>query len=150
MPRLPRPLPRVLAPDADAALMAAAATLDDLFARWAILPRGGSRLRLGECLDLELGCIADYGPAGTWLRVRLGKLGTERAVPLDSVTVAALDAWGQRRGQQRPIRTRAPASPPTSCSPRTADSSAAGGSARACALPPRRPGWLGLAGGHST
>jgi integrase len=98
VPRLPRPL----APDADAALMTAAASLDDLFARSAILLLRRSGLRLGECLDLELGCIADYGPTGTWLRVPLGKLGTERAVPLDSATVAALDAWAQHRGQQRP------------------------------------------------
>ena len=65
VPRLPRPLPRALAPDADAALMAAAASLDDLFARSAILLLRRSGLRLGECLDLELGCIADYGPTGT-------------------------------------------------------------------------------------
>ena len=102
VPRLPRPLPRALAPDADAALMAAAASLDDLFARSAILLLRRSGLRLGECLDLELGCIADYGRTGTWLRVPLGKLGTERAVPLDSATVAALDAWACHRGQQRP------------------------------------------------
>jgi integrase len=102
VPRLPRPLPRALAPDADAALMAAAAGLDDLFARSAILLLRRSGLRLGECLDLELGCIADYGPTGTWLRVPLGKLGTERAVPLDSATVAALDTWACHRGQQRP------------------------------------------------
>ena len=102
VPRLPRPLPRALAPDADAALMAAAASLDDLFARSAILLLRRSGLRLGECLDLELGCIADYGPTGTWLRVPLGKLSTERTVPLDSATVAALDAWARHRGQQRP------------------------------------------------
>ena len=102
VPRLPRPLPRALAPDADAALMAAAASLDDLFARSAILLLRRSGLRLGECLDLELGCVVDYGPTGTWLRVPLGKLGTERTVPLDSATVAALDAWARHRGQQRP------------------------------------------------
>jgi integrase len=102
VPRLPRPLPRALAPDADAALMAAAASLGDLFARSAILLLRRSGLRLGECLDLELGCIADYGPTGTWPRVPLGKLGTERAVPLDSATVAALDTWACHRGQQRP------------------------------------------------
>jgi integrase len=102
VPRLPRPLPRALAPDADAALMAAAARLEDLFARSAILLLRRSGLRLGECLDLELGCIADYGPTGTWLRVPLGKLGTERTVPLDSATVAALDTWACHRGQQRP------------------------------------------------
>lgn len=102
VPRLPRPLPRALAPDVDAALMAAVARLDDPFARSAILLLRRAGLRLGECLDLELGCVVDYGPTGTWLRVPLGKLGTERAVPLDTDTVAALDAWVEHRGQQRP------------------------------------------------
>ena len=90
--------------------MTAAGRLDDLFARSAILLLRRSGLRLGECLDLELGCIADYGPTGTWLRVPLGKLGTERAVPLDSATVAALDAWAQHRVRRgfRNIRATVP------------------------------------------
>jgi integrase len=101
VPRLPRPLPRALAPDTDTALITAVGNLDDLFARSAILLLRRTGLRLGECLDLELGCVVDYGPTGTWLRVPLGKLGTERAVPLDAATVAALDAWAQHRGPQR-------------------------------------------------
>jgi hypothetical protein len=32
-------------------------------------------LRVGELLDLELGSIVDYGPAGIWLKVPLGNLG---------------------------------------------------------------------------
>lgn len=102
IPRLPRPLPRALDPGADAALMSAVAQLADPFARAAITLLRRCGLRLGECLDLELGCVADYGPAGTWLRVPLGKLGTERSVPLDAGTVAILDAWASQRGQQRP------------------------------------------------
>lgn len=102
VPRLPRPLPRALPLDLDAALMAAVGRLDDLFARSAILLLRRAGLRLGECLDLELGCVVDYGLTGTWLRVPLGKLGTERAVPLDADTVATLDAWAEHRGAQRP------------------------------------------------
>jgi integrase len=102
VPRLPRPLPRALAPDTDTALMTAVDNLHDLFARSAILLLRRTGLRLGECLDLELGCVVDYGPTGTWLHVPLGKLSTERAVPLDATTVAALDAWSQHRGPQRP------------------------------------------------
>lgn len=101
VPRLPRPLPRALAPDVDAALMTAAAALEDRFARCAILLLRRAGLRIGECLDLELSCIVDYGPTGTWLRVPLGKLGTERSVPLDGETVAALDGWIAERGPQR-------------------------------------------------
>ncbi len=112
VPRLPRPLPRALAPSVDAALIDAVGQLDDLFARSAILLLRRAGLRLGECLDLELGCVVDYGPTGTWLRVPLGKLGTERSVPLDADTVTALDNWVAQRGTQRAHphpRTGAPA-----------------------------------------
>lgn len=101
VPRLPRPLPRALAPGDDAKLMAAVAALDDPFARCGLTLLRGAGLRLGELLDLELGSVVDYGPAGSWLKVPLGKLGTERSVPLDPDTLAALDLWAEHRGQQR-------------------------------------------------
>lgn len=102
VPRLPRPLPRALAPDIDAALMAAVERLADPFARTAITLLRRAGLRLGECLDLELDCVVDYGATGSWLRVPLGKLATERMVPLDPGTVELLDAWAAGRGRQRP------------------------------------------------
>ena len=101
VPRLPRPLPRALAPSDDAQLMTAVAGLEDPFARCGLILLRGAGLRLGELLDLELGGVVDYGPAGTWLKVPLGKLGTERSVPLDPDTLAALDEWATVRGQQR-------------------------------------------------
>jgi integrase len=101
VPRLERALPRALAPDHDAALMTAVAALEDPFARCGLVVLRGAGLRLGELLDLELDSVADYGPAGSWLRVPLGKLGTERSVPLDADTLAALDDWAGHRGQQR-------------------------------------------------
>jgi integrase len=103
VPRLPRPLPRALSPDHDRALMAAVDQLADPFARCGLLVLRGAGLRLGELLDLELDSIIDYGPAGSWLRVPLGKLGTERSVPLDPDTLAALDAWAAHRGPQRAL-----------------------------------------------
>jgi len=38
-----------------------------------------------------------------WLKVPLGKLNTERVVPLDEATLAALDAWMAVRGRQRAL-----------------------------------------------
>ena len=103
IPKLDRPLPRALTPDVDAALMAAVAELPDPFARTALQVLRGTGLRVGELLDLEVDAVVDYGAAGTWLRVPLGKLATERSVPLDADTLAVLDQWATRRGPHRPI-----------------------------------------------
>ena len=83
--------------------MNAVARLDDPFARVGLTVLRGAGLRVGELLDLELGSIIDYGPAGTWLKVPLGKLATERMVPLSAATLAALDEWVTLRGAHRPL-----------------------------------------------
>ncbi len=103
VPRLDRPLPRALPPDADRDLMAAVASLDDPFTRTGITILRGTGMRLGELLDLELDCLWDTPTHGTWVKVPLGKLGTERTVPLDAATLAAFDAWMAHRGRQRPV-----------------------------------------------
>lgn len=103
IPKLDQPLPRALTPDVDTALMAAVAELADPFARHGLTVLRGAGLRVGELLDLEVGSVIDYGPAGVWLRVPLGKLATERSVPLDRPTLAALDAWTAQRAPHRPL-----------------------------------------------
>ncbi|OOK74533.1 phage integrase family protein [Mycobacterium kansasii] len=103
VPKLDQPLPRALAPDIDAAVMNAVARLDDSFARIGLTVLRGAGLRVGELLDLELGSIIDYGAAGTWLKVPLGKLATERMVPLSAATTAALDEWVTHRDAHRPL-----------------------------------------------
>ena len=103
IPRLDRPLPRALPPDADRDLMAAIGNLADPFARFGLTLLRGTGIRLGELLDLELDCVWDTGSHGSWLKVPLGKLGTERTVPLDAVTLAVLDEWIARRGPQRAL-----------------------------------------------
>jgi integrase len=103
IPRPPRQLPRALAPDVDAALMAAIGTLPDRFARIGLTVMRGAGLRLGELLDLELDCVVDYGRAGTWLKVPLGKLNSERSVPLDQATQRAITEWTAHRGTQRAL-----------------------------------------------
>jgi hypothetical protein len=82
IPREPKTLPRALAPDVDRAVMAAVADLDDTMARIGLTVLRHTGLRIGELLDLELDCVVDYGQHGSWLRVPLGKLNTERTVPL--------------------------------------------------------------------
>jgi site-specific recombinase XerD len=111
VPKLPRPLPRALPAGDDAALITAIADLDDPFARCGLLVLRYAGLRLGELLDLELDAVVDYGPAGTWLRVPLGKLKTERSVPLDQTTLDALDGWMATRGRQRALPNSATGKP---------------------------------------
>jgi integrase len=103
VPRLDRPLPRALPPNVDRDLMAAVATLDDPFARFGITILRDTGMRLGELLDLELDCLFDTTSHGTWVKVPVGKLGTERTVPLDAATLEAFDAWMAHRGPQRPL-----------------------------------------------
>lgn len=112
IPRLPSRLPRALASDVDRALMAAVGHLDDVFARCAITILRGTGLRLGELMDLELDCLWDVPDHGTWVKVPLGKLDTERLVPLDKATLAAFDTWTAQRGPLRALphpRDRRPA-----------------------------------------
>jgi len=103
LPRLPEAMPRALTPDTDRALMNTIAALDDPFARCGLTVLRATGMRVGELLDLELDCIVDFGAHGTWLRVPLGKLGTERMVPLDPEPLALLDAWITNRGPQRAL-----------------------------------------------
>jgi integrase len=103
LPRLPEPMPRALPPEIDRAVMAEVARLDDAFARTGLLLLRATGVRAGELLDLELDCLVDFGAHGTWLRVPVGKLATERMVPLDTDAVGVLDAWMASRGQLRAI-----------------------------------------------
>ncbi|HEX2745607.1 MAG TPA: hypothetical protein VHN16_14560 [Streptosporangiaceae bacterium] len=140
VPKLGQPLPRALPPDVDAAVMNAVAGLDDTFARIGPTVLRGAGLRVGELLDLEIGSIISYGPAGTWLRVPLGKLATERMVPLDTSTLAHSISGPRNEDRTGPSRTRGPGRSPTSCSPPAAAASARPGSATGCWPPPRLPG----------
>jgi integrase len=103
VPRLDKPLPRALPADADRDLMAAIAQLADPFARTGLTLLRGTGIRLGELLDLELDCVWDSASHGSWLKVPLGKLATERTVPLDALTLTALDEWIAQRGPQRAL-----------------------------------------------
>lgn len=101
--RRAEPLPRALAPDVDRELMHQIRSLDDTFARYGLILLRGTGLRVGELLDLELDCLWDTPSHGTWIKVPLGKLKTERMVPLDTATLEAFDGWMDVRGPQRPV-----------------------------------------------
>jgi integrase len=69
-------------------------------------------LRIGELLDLELDCVHEVPEAGSWLKVPLGKLDTERMVPIDDAILALIDHIIELRDHGRPLphpRYRRPA-----------------------------------------
>jgi integrase len=112
IPRLPRPLPRYLPVDADRRLGEALAASSYRLAADALLLQRACGLRIGELLDLELDCVHEVPGQGCWLKVPLGKLETERMVPLDEETLVLIDRIVATRSAGRPIphpRTGRPA-----------------------------------------
>jgi integrase len=103
IPRAPRPLPRYLPVDADRRLSAALERSPYRLAADALLLQRSCGLRIGELLDLELDCVHELPGNGAWLKVPLGKLDTERMVPLDDETVALVDRIVAARSGGRPI-----------------------------------------------
>lgn len=103
VPRLPRPLPRYLAPDADRSLAAELTVSANRLAADALLLQRACGLRIGELLDLEMDCVHEVPGSGSWLKVPLGKLATERMVPLDDDALDLLDRISMTRSPGRPM-----------------------------------------------
>src|SRR6266511_155542 len=104
VPRLPRPLPRYLPPDADRRLAAALEASPNRLRGDALLLQRATGLRIGELCDLELDCVHEVPGQGAWLKVPLGKLDTERMVPLDEETLELVDRIVAHRSPGRPLR----------------------------------------------
>ena len=104
LPRLPRPLPRYLPVDADRRLAQELAGSPYRLAADALLLQRACGLRIGELLDLELDCVHDIPGQGSWLKVPLGNLDSERMVPLDEETLTLLDRIVATRSPGRPIQ----------------------------------------------
>jgi integrase len=112
IPELPRALPRYLPADADRLIAEALhASPNRLFADALLLARA-TGLRIGELRDLELDCVHEVPGTGAWLKVPLGKLDSERMVPLDDDAVALIDRITEARSPGQPMthpKTRRPA-----------------------------------------
>ena len=113
IPKLPHLLPRYLPIDADRRLTAALTEHpDNELAALGLRLQRACGLRIGELLDLELDCVHEIDGNGAWLKVPLGKLATERMVPLDAETLEVIDRIIQLRSHGRPLphpRYRRPA-----------------------------------------
>jgi site-specific recombinase XerD len=87
IPRHPQRLPRPLTAEQDQLRQQEFADRNDLGGNVFLLIRH-TGMRIGECVDLPLGCLRSTGPDQWAIHVPLGKLKTERMVPVDSFVVA--------------------------------------------------------------
>jgi len=83
IPRLPQRLPRPLTADQDQLLRQEFLRRNDLASNAFLLIRH-TGMRIGECADLSCDCLRATGPDQWAIHVPLGKLKTERMVPVDS------------------------------------------------------------------
>ena len=104
IPRLPRPLPRYLPADDDRRLTAALRAAPNRLRADALLLLRATGMRIGELIDLELDCVHEVPGAGAWGKVPLGKLDTERMVPIDNETLELLDRIVEQRSPGMPLR----------------------------------------------
>ena len=82
IPRLPQRLPRPLTPELDELLQQEFRVRNDLGGNVFLLIRH-TGMRIGECADLSSDCLHSTGPKQWAIHVPLGKLKTERMVPVD-------------------------------------------------------------------
>jgi integrase len=82
-PRRPKRLPRPLTAEQDEALQQELLRRNDLAANVFLLLRH-TGMRIGEAVDLSIDCLHSCGPDQWAILVPLGKLKTERMVPVDS------------------------------------------------------------------
>jgi integrase len=82
IPRLPQRLPRPLTTEQDELLQQEFRVRNDLGGNVFLLIRH-TGMRIGECVDLSSDCLRSIGPGQWAIHVPLGKLKTERMVPVD-------------------------------------------------------------------
>ena len=82
IPRLPQRLPRPLTPELDELLQQEFRMRNDLGGNVFLLIRH-TGMRIGECADLSSDCLHSTGAKQWAIHVPLGKLKTERMVPVD-------------------------------------------------------------------
>ena len=83
IPRTPQGLPRPLTAEQDQLLQQELLCRNDLGANVFLLLRH-TGMRIGECVDLSYDCLRSTGPNQWAIHVPLGKLKTERMVPVDA------------------------------------------------------------------
>jgi len=95
-PILDKPLPRFLDDAASTKLLRAARADPDPFVRLCVELLARTGLRRGEFVDLTVDAVVQIGSA-YWLRVPVGKLHSDRYIPLHPQLKALIDDWLARR-----------------------------------------------------
>ena len=85
IPRRPHSLPRALSDEHDQLLQQELRRRNDLGSNFFLLLRH-TGMRIGEAVDLSFDCLHPSGPDHWTIHVPLGKLKTERMIPVDSFT----------------------------------------------------------------
>jgi hypothetical protein len=91
-PRLDKPLPKFLDDAAATAFMNAARALPDPLEKLMVLLLARTGMRRGELLGLTVDAVVQIG-TGYWLRTPVGKLHTDRYIPLHPQLKDLIDAW---------------------------------------------------------
>jgi site-specific recombinase XerD len=91
LPKLDEPLPRFLDDQAAAAFMHAATRLDP-FRRLVVEMLARTGMRVGELCALPADAVVTVGET-QWLRVPVGKLHTDRYIPLHPILLELLQHW---------------------------------------------------------
>ena len=89
IPHYPQRLPRPLTTEQDQLLQQEFVDRNDLGGNIFLLLRH-TGMRIGECADLPLACLRSTAPEQWAIHVPLGKLKTERMVPVDAFVVAVI------------------------------------------------------------
>jgi integrase len=90
VPRKERHLPRPLTPEQDRLVQQELLRRNDFVSNVLLLLRH-TGMRIGECVDLSFDCLRPLGPGQWAIHVPLGRLKTERWVPVDSTVCQLVD-----------------------------------------------------------
>ena len=104
-PVRPKYLPRPLSSEDDQLLQEELRRADSLYSNALLLTRA-TGIRIGECIHLPIDCVRHIGPDQWALHVPLGKLHTERLVPLDSQGLHLIERILELRALSSPGRLR--------------------------------------------
>jgi site-specific recombinase XerD len=105
VPRKEHRLPRPLTPQQDQLIQQELLRRDDLVSNVLLLLRH-TGMRIGECVDLSMDCLRPLGPDQWAIHVPLGKLKTERWVPVDSSVCQLVERIRSLRPQTAPKADR--------------------------------------------